>query len=126
MKSVVNTKVPYWLLCIALCSQALSAAWAENSCDCQIPRGGRIQCEDPQLAVCRVQDGKVYGECKTSPKADVEGIGFEAWILSEILQTPIRPEEIEQKADLRRILSEGRYTNPKTGEVVTFRQPKGR
>jgi hypothetical protein len=123
MKFVVTKKLRFWLLLIALCLQPLYAN-AENSCDCPDPPGGRITCEDHQVAICRVKDGKVYGECKTPPKSAREGIALRAWILSELLQTPIRPEEVERRPEYQRILAEGKYTNPRTREVIRFRLPR--
>ena len=100
-------------------------AIAENSCDCSDPPGGRITCEDYQVAICRVKKGKVFGECKTPPKSATNATELRAWILSELLQTSIRPEDIERRREYQRILSEGRYSNPMTDEIIMFWLPRG-
>lgn len=122
MKSVANKNFLVWLILIALCVYPLYAI-AENSCDCPDPPGGRITCEDHQVAICRVTHGKVYGECKTPPSSAKTTRELEAWILSELLQTSIRLGDIERRPEYQRILSEGRYTNPKTGERIKFELP---
>lgn len=120
MKSAATNTSRRWLLLLALLTCPQKDLLAENSCECQNPPGGWIRCEDQQAAICRVKDGEVNGECRTPPtSASKEAMG--AWLLSDF-----RPEDIDQKPELRRILSEGRYTNPKTGEVTTFRLPRGR
>lgn len=125
MKFIATKNLGCWLLLIALCVQPLYAN-AENSCDCLDPPGGRITCEDDQVAICRAKDGKVYGECKTPThqKSPTEGVALRAWILSELLQTRVQPEEVEHRPEYQRILSEGRYTNPRTGEVIRFQLPR--
>jgi hypothetical protein len=114
-----------WLFIFALSVQPPFVR-AENSCDCPTPPGGQIKCEDNQVAICRVKDGKVYGQCKTPPSSAQKGIALRAWILTKLLQTTVRPEEIDRLPKYQKILSEGRYTNPRTGEVITFRVPRGR
>lgn len=126
MKSAATNIFRRWLLLLALFAYPLVDVLAENSCECQNPSGGRIQCEDQQAAICRVRDGKVNGECKTPPIPASEGKALGAWLLSDLSQTQIRPEDIDDKPELQSALSEGRYTNPKTGEVVTFRLPRAR
>jgi len=127
MKFIATKNLGFWLLLIALCLQPLYAK-GENSCDCLDPPGGRITCESDQIAICRAKDGKVYGECishnRFPPKSVSGGVDLKAWILSELLQTSVRPEDVERRPDYQRILSEGRYTNPKTGEVIRFQLPR--
>ena len=122
MKSIANKNLFVWLVFIALCVYPLYAI-AENSCDCQDPPGGRITCEDHQVAICKVTQGKVYGECNTPPSSAKTKHELEAWMLSELLQTPIRLGDIDQRSEYQRILSEGIYTNPKTGEKIRFKLP---
>jgi len=122
MKSVANKLFSVWFILIALCVYPLYAI-AENSCDCPDPPGGRITCEDHQVAFCRVKNGKVYGECKTPPKEASQGNAQKAWILSELIGTTINPSDITKKFELQRILRERRYINPRTNEVVTFSLP---
>jgi hypothetical protein len=98
---------------------------AENSCDCQDPPGGRIRCEDNQVATCTVKEGKVYGECKIPPNSASKGMPLKAWALSEILGTKVQAADINRKKELQDVLSTGRYTNHRTGEVLRFRLPKG-
>ena len=126
MRFIALNDVHSWLFLLFLCAHPLTLARAENSCDCPTPPGGRIQCEDQQVAICRVREGKVYGQCKTPPKGSSEGVPLRVWILSELLETQIQPQDLERRQELRQILSEGKYTNPKTREVVTFRLPKNR
>lgn len=130
MKSIVTNSLRFCCYLILLVGLPLSIVRAENSCDCQDPPGGRIKCEDHQVAICRVSGGKVYGECKTPPKSATKGTALNAWALSEVLGTPVKSVDVEKKADIKSkselqlILSEEQYTNTKTGEVTTFRFPK--
>lgn len=120
MKLSAIKNLDRWLFLIAFCVQPIYAN-AENSCPCQAPPGGRITCENHQVATCSVKAGKVYGECKTPPQSAKNGIALKAWILSGLLQTPVRPEEIELRPEYRRILLKGTYKNPSTLEVIKFR-----
>ena len=123
MKSVVTKNLRCWLILLAKFFQPLYAM-AENSCDCSHPPGGRITCEDKQVAICRVKDGKVYGECKTPPQSARKANDLRAWILSKLVQKTIRPEDVERWPKYQRILAEGRYKDPKTGEIVRFVLPR--
>lgn len=122
MKLCVNK---HFLFCFLLVSLSLQPPYAiaENSCDCSDPPGGRITCEDHQVAICKVTQGKVYGECKTPPSSAKTKHELEAWLLSELLQTPIRLGDIDRRSEYQRVLSEGIYTNPKTGEKIRFKLP---
>lgn len=122
MKFNANKNLFILLIVIAFCVYPLNAI-AENSCDCQDPPGGRITCEDHQVAICKVTEGKVYGECKTPPSSAKTKRELGAWVLSELLQKPIRIGDIERQSEYQRILSEGIYTNPKTGDKIRFKLP---
>lgn len=133
MKSIVTNSLRFCCYLIVLVGLPLNIVRADNSCDCQDPPGGRIKCENDHVAICRVSGGKVYGECKTPPKSATKGKALEAWMLSEVLGTPVEPVDVKEKKaytdskrELQLILSKERYTNPETGDVTTFKLPKSR
>ena len=39
----------------------------QNTCSCPNPPGGEVTCGDHQVAICRVEDGKVRGSCIDVP-----------------------------------------------------------
>jgi hypothetical protein len=125
MKFTVNKIFHFLLILTTLLLYPLYSI-AENACDCEDPPGGRIKCEDHQVAYCRIKEGKVDGECKTPPESAKTTNELGAWVLSELLQMPIRPENVNRRSEYQKILSEGRYTNPKTGEIIRFELPRSR
>jgi hypothetical protein len=70
------------------------------------------------------KNGKVDGECKTLPESAKTKMELGAWVLSELLQMPIRPENVGQRVEYQKILEESRYTNTKTGEIIRFELPR--
>ena len=81
-----------------------SVCIADNTCHCQDPPGGFVQCEDGQIPFCRVREGKVYAVCK-SPPADAKknATAFNVWYASEILETKLRPADLEKKEIQQRL-----------------------
>ena len=86
---------------------------------------GQVTCEDGQVAICTVKDGKVDAQCKTPPSSSSEGPALRAWLLSEILQRPIKLTDLASP-ELQTILTEGKYANPHSGVVVYFTLPRGK
>lgn len=54
-----------------------------SSCDCPRPPGGRVKCEDDQIAFCIVKDGEVTQQCIT-PISTSDSLMLINWTLSEI------------------------------------------
>jgi hypothetical protein len=106
---------------IFLCN--VSQAGAAN-CECPSPPGGIVKCENNQVAICEIRDGKVNAQCKTPPKGKTRGSALRAWLLSEFLKRPVEVAEYESNAELQRIILSGQYKNPKTGEIIKFSLPE--
>jgi len=121
MKFAVNNVSLYTISVVFLASLAISNA---DTCQCATPPGGEISCPSGHSAFCRIYDGKVYGGCEPNPKG-LTGDGLKAWALSKVFGTRIEPAQIESNALFERTLKTGRYENPKTREVVTFKLSKG-
>jgi hypothetical protein len=103
----------------------------KNICQCDNPPGGDVLCEPDQLAICIVNNGVAKRECMDAPDdlGDLvnltrqQTIRYLNWALSHItgqirlLSSPISSQD-------RAILSQGRYDNAVTGDVVTFSLPE--
>jgi hypothetical protein len=96
---------------------------------CSQPPGGTIVCNDDQLAICGVVDGKIVAGCFDPPASVMafpEGQARETalanWAFEKVtgqvrnLRTELSGEEFD-------ILASGKYENPKTGEQVSFTMP---
>lgn len=118
-----------WLGICLLMASPFESVVAENTCDCQNPPGGRVQCEDRQVAFCRIKDGKAYGECKTPPTQS-EGKVLKAWLFSQLTDQPrhLDPNDLSsfQELQVTRAVQERRFQDPNTDYVVTFSLPTGR
>lgn len=100
----------------------------KNICDCPNPPGGRAVCELHQLAMCRVKDGVAHTQCFDLPRnlqgPDVlQSKTIANWALSHITGVR-RPYSMRISLEDRRILSQGQYVVPDTGELVSFRLPR--
>jgi hypothetical protein len=96
---------------------------------CSLPPGGNITCNDDQLAICGVIDGKIVAGCFDPPPsvAQIPGgptkaIAMANWALSQITgeSRDSRAEVTDQEFS---ILSSGKYVNPSTKEEVSFSLP---
>lgn len=102
---------------------------AENVCDCPKPPGGRVVCRQNQLAICRWNDGEVESAC-IDPPLSASGLSdkrgntvIRNWALSVITGAERTSDQILTAED-HGILSEGRYHNKETGQIVTFSLPE--
>jgi len=101
-----------------------------NVCNCPVPPGGSITCNDDQLAVCGYQDGKIVSGCFDRPKharfisdEDEKKLVLSNWILSKI--TGIYRSDLDPiEPSLFAMLRSGQYRNERTGEVLTFSLPR--
>ena len=99
-----------------------------NSCNCPNPPGGKVTCAPDQLAICRVKGGITESECVDRPShivqatVDVRQILLYNWALSVITGVE-RGGHASISASDSAIVSQVRYENPTTGEVVTFSLP---
>jgi hypothetical protein len=99
-------------------------------CDCPNPPGGKISCNPNQLAICRVKDGKVTGQCidpptflKVGAKIDArETLRLNNWALTIITGIQRPSAQFVSVADLK-MLNDGTYFNPSTDEDITFTLP---
>lgn len=71
--------------------------------DCDRPPGERISCENRQAAICKVQDGHVYGYCQTPPNGKTRS-EIEAWILSFIFDRTITVTEVQENQLFQSVL----------------------
>jgi hypothetical protein len=125
MKYIATSKQDLAVLAAFLCIFLTLGIRAENSCDCKSPPGGRIRCEDNQVAICRIsQDGTVNGTCITPPGSAGSGEELRAWLLGLLLNRPVTKEEVRQP-NYRQMLTQGRLQAP-NGDTVTFKLPQGR
>ena len=81
---------------------------AENKVECSRPPGGNISCENNQFALCKVKKGEVDGHCKTPPK-DIKGKQLSAWILKEVLEIDVDPNDVD-KEEYKAILTKGSFS----------------
>ena len=92
-----------------------------SSCECRWPPGGRLQCNDDQLAVCRVDDNGVPSmECRNHP-GGLRGDAMRRWILREItgrasVRGPLTEAELT-------ILAAGWYVDAASGTQTCFGLP---
>lgn len=95
-----------------------------NICKCLTPPGGQGICSEEQLAICRVENGVCYTECRTPPTDADEpnSQAFLNWALSEILQTP-RASFASISAEENAIIRRGYYRIPGTSDSVSFSLP---
>lgn len=121
---------------------------AKNICQCPQPPGGRAVCEAHQLAVCRIIGGQVHTECVNPPASLSKGFSFAVsstgafdasrashlrWALGVVTNGVLGGELLggmigkllgeELLEEERRVLDRGSWTNPDSGENVTFRLP---
>ena len=106
-----------------------------NTCDCPKPPGGTVQCNEDQIAICRVKNGVPQMACISPPAAllRIEGkkasVALQAWISTAVItgrgRVPLATRGMFRKTPTLKldVLSSGEFTNPRTGEVVTFRLP---
>src|SRR5262245_28442123 len=103
-----------------------------NSCDCPKPPGGRVVCNDTQLAICRVKDGVPEMQCVDLPKK-LGAIGdpvernaaIRAWAFKMVTgRTPSQYDLLSGALD--RLLKAGIYVDPKKGTKVRFAVPDNR
>src|SRR6266568_9581822 len=97
-----------------------------NVCDCPNPPGGIVICEPDQLAICRIKNGQLRGECTGPPRPLTSSLNralYFNWALGEITETrrglhqPIHDSEWL-------ILREGIYSEPLKKVLVQFRFPR--
>ena len=87
-----------------------------NICPCPNPPGGQIVCSDDQFAMCGFRNGTIISGCFDIPPV----ANLAAWAV--FMMTGVSREVT---SDDIHMLQSGRYINPSTGEVVTFRVPIG-
>ena len=102
----------------------------KNTCKCEDPPGGTVECEPDQLAICIVRNGVAQKGCMDPPD-DLRDLAaltagqsrrYFNWALTQITgqlrwsSNPISNEDIA-------ILAQGSYQNLVTGDVVTFSLP---
>ncbi len=124
---------------------------SKNVCKCPEPPGGEAVCEPHQLAICRIVDGRVHTQCVNPPASLDGGIFIEAppvasfdatkpshlrWALQVIrgeehgddqhavLIEKMFGEKLLLSREERRILAQGEWNDPASGETVTFRLPQ--
>lgn len=96
-----------------------------KTCDCPMPPGGSIVCNDDQLAMCGYQNGQIVSGCFDPPQAiaalptrNQRIVARNNWVLQEItgehrsFDQRITPQE-------NRILLSGEYVNAR-GERLSF------
>ena|ERR1700722_13284938 len=100
-----------------------------NTCACPNPPGGTIECADDQLAVCGYQNGQIVSGCYGRPShvfhIEDEGdkhLALGNWIIS-IVTGAVRSDSDPIGSEHFAMLSEGRYTNERTGAVIRFAPP---
>lgn len=59
-----------------------------NVCKCPNPPGGQIICGPNQLAICRINNGKIESECVDPPR-DLDGEALTVWIIQRIMRNDI-------------------------------------
>jgi hypothetical protein len=97
---------------------------SRNICRCPNPPGGQADCNEDQLALCRVVNGEAHTQCIDVPDA----VGFlsstegKNWLLSEILQIERDPNQPVSRFE-DSLLSSGVFRVPGTDDVVHFRIP---
>lgn len=101
-------------------SLSLSVIQGQTSVSCDSPPGGQINCETRQAAVCKVSEGKVYGECST-PRRGMTLDEIRAWILSAIFGKKVTVREIQENPQYKRAIDEGRIEAE--GARFTFAVP---
>jgi hypothetical protein len=127
MKYIVNSLGAVLLFAFG----AVRLAYADVICPCNQP-GQRVTCEDGQVAMCKVKDGKIFARCKNPPEPLLE-INDEterrdailAWLLSDLMDREISVQDIRSKDELKRIV-ESRSLLLQDGAIVTFRLPSDR
>ena len=94
-----------------------------NTCQCENPPGGSVSCKEGQIPFCRVRDGKTHGYC-LAPPAGVTGLELTEWFFSELVGKEVTTGEAMTRRDLQAAISDGRFVNEETGEIITFRVPE--
>jgi hypothetical protein len=71
-----------------------SVVRSDNTCNCQNPPGGSVRCEQGQVPMCNVNNGRVFAECKSPPKNAQSGVALELWYASELLKRKVTLEDL--------------------------------
>jgi hypothetical protein len=122
MKSTVTANPFLFCLLIALFSLPVGGLRADNSCDCQNPPGGHVQCEANQVAICKIVNGHVVAECHTPPENAKQGFALEAWTLSKVIGKDVNESEVK-KPEFQMIWSSKYYKSPDGSKEVLFKAP---
>lgn len=94
-----------------------------NTCYCESPPGGSITCPEGQIPICRVRGGEAHSYCLPA-REDLSGLELTAWFLSHLVGQEVTTGEVMARKDLAAAVSEGRFENKETGEIVTFTIPQ--
>ena|ERR1700730_7404443 len=94
-----------------------------NTCYCENPPGGSITCPEGQIPICRVRGGEAHSYCLAA-REDLSGLELTAWFVSHLVGKEVTTGEIMARKDLAAVISEGRFVNKQTGEIVTFTIPQ--
>jgi hypothetical protein len=93
-----------------------------NICECPNPPGGRVKCNDDQLAICLVRpDGTTDAICAERPRTTNVNV-LENWILGLVIGVERSPTAPISGFD-RLVLNDGRFVRD-DGTRVTFRIPR--
>jgi len=89
-------------------------------CNCPHPPGGSIECEEDQLGICGVVDGRAKRACVKV--ANLSGLDLVNWAINEITQSIRSSRSAIKTVDIE-MLNNGSYSNS-AGEIVTFSLPQ--
>lgn len=101
-----------------------------NSCDCPNPPGGRVTCNNNQLAICRVKNG-VPEMCCVDLPTSIDNINdqaernaaINAWVYKYVTEQDISRRDA-MGSNVVQFLHSGQFINRETGEMIRFRAPR--
>ena len=90
-----------------------------NKCKCPHPPGGEADCDGHQLAICIVRNNTASTACLTPRSSELSLNQRKNWVLESVTGRPRSPDQSVTETD-EAILLAGFYSNPITGDTVTF------
>lgn len=95
-----------------------------NICNCPNPPGGHVVCAPYQIAICRVINGNVFGECIDPPTEDLSFKELLEWLSEIITNKPTRLDDRQEEKKIINMLLSGKFRDIEHETIVNFKLPQ--